>query len=94
MVRETCGSFGPFGKPAKGCPDINCIWDTQTLMDPQWSDSGDFLLVRGYRRSYVLHAPNLKIERQWRDEDGHAVFISDSLAMGLSKNHGVTFHRW
>ena len=86
--------FGPFGKPEKGCPDIACIWDTDALSDPSWSDSGKFLLVQGFPRSFVLRASDLGIVRKWRSAHGKAVFLTESLVMGLSKNHGVNFHRW
>ena len=85
--------FGPFGKPAKGCPDIACIWDMDSLNNPRWSPSGEFLAVRGYPRSYILRPASLKVLRKWR-HGGQAVFLTDSLVMDLAKNRGVTFYRW
>ena len=95
LVRASSQSkFGPFGQLAKSCPDINCIWEADSLRDPQWSGSGDFFLVQGYPRSYVVRTGDLAIMRRWRSESGRAVFVTDSLVMDLSKNRGVTFHRW
>jgi hypothetical protein len=85
--------FGWFGTLGKGCPDINCNWDTDLLWRPQWSASGAFILVQGVPRLYVLRASNLQVMRKWFGS-GAAVLLSDSLAMSLERNRGVTFYRW
>jgi len=95
VQRDAHRTFGWFGKPAKGCPDFNCIFDTDTLEDPEWSPGEKYFLVQGYPRSYVLRSSDLAVILKWSPGlHGRTALLSDSLAMSLSKNRGVAFRRW
>ena len=95
VQRDAHRTFGWFGKPVKGCPDINCIYDTDTLEDPEWSPGENYFLVQGYPRSYVLRTSDLAVVLKWSPGlYGQTALLSDSLAMSLSKNRGVAFRRW
>lgn len=90
---EQVRKFGWFGKLGKGCPDVNCNWDTDSLWEPEWSASGEYLLVQGYPYAYLLRADDLKIVRKWFGMR-RTVLLSDSMAMNLERNRGVTFRHW
>jgi len=82
----------------KGCPDVGCPLEGHSLFDPHWSPSGKLFMTHGFFETEVVSAADLKRVTRWKLDYSSArdlrVLLSDSLAMELSKKHGVTFRRW
>jgi hypothetical protein len=91
-------SYGPFQWLPKDCPDVSCAMDGLLLLDPGWSPSGETFSANTLAETLVVDAAELKTVVRWKHRAGgetvHTALLSDSLAMSLSKKHGISFRGW